>query len=335
MSKSKLIWSFAFILISIISLPIAYAQAFTGSRIFFILVNAAIIGIVLFILQAFLIPGKPDKEKVSAWVIILIASLLISWFYGTNGYIWEVGPLALIFNPVVIINTVIIGIVLYLLSGFLDLKKRLNTSEGQVGLTIIIFLISLIIAVKIGPKWLWHQDIVISLMGFLFYVDKDGYGGILNPFHPYYKLWIFISLFVVIAFFFNNFLLKANKEAKMNTALALILAGHMTYNGISPNNVITIAEVLFVLILQDSLKDSITNKWWRWIVAIFLIMWAGYAVSSATGYGGLSTTVLGKSPGVAGGIFYGIGWLIKAGFVLGGGVLAYWLIKKYMPGGTP
>ena len=124
MSKSKLIWSFAFILISIISLPIAYAQAFTGSRIFFILVNAAIIGIVLFILQAFLIPGKPDKEKVSAWVIILIASLLISWFYGTNGYIWEVGPLALIFNPVVIINTVIIGIVLYLLSGFLDLKKK-------------------------------------------------------------------------------------------------------------------------------------------------------------------------------------------------------------------
>ena len=73
MRKNNLIWSFALMLI--ISIPIAYAQesAFAGTRIFFILINAAVIGIVLFILQAFLIPGKPEKERVSVWVIVVLA----------------------------------------------------------------------------------------------------------------------------------------------------------------------------------------------------------------------------------------------------------------------
>ena len=77
MSKNKLMWNIVLFLIVIAALPIAYAQNFTGSRLFLILINAAIVGVVLFILQAFLIPKKEPKEQTAVWVAIIVGSLLI------------------------------------------------------------------------------------------------------------------------------------------------------------------------------------------------------------------------------------------------------------------
>ena len=230
MSKNKINWIIAIALIAVLALPVANAQvlsgitgALAGVNWYYLLVNAAVIFFVLFLLQAVLVPNKEGKEKTSMWVIMVIVSLLISWLYGQTGYIWKVGPLALIFNLYVIVNAAILGVIIYLISGFIDLKGKLKSPEGGIGFTLIIFFISLFIAVRIGPQWIWSNAMVKSLIDFMFYADPQGYGGILNPFSPYYKLWIFGSLFVVFSFFFNNFLLSGGKEnSKMSYALALI-----------------------------------------------------------------------------------------------------------------
>ena len=338
MSKNKLNWIIAMVLAAAVMIPVAHAQVlarFGIGNIQYLLVNAAVIFGVLFLLQAVLVPNKEGKEKTSMWIIMIVASLFVSWFYGSAGYVWQVGPLSLIFNLYVIVNAAIIGIILYLVSGFLDLKTKLKSPEGGIGFTLIIFFISLFIAVRIGPQWIWSNSMAKSLIDFLFFVDKDHYGGILNPYSPDYKLWIFASLFVVFSFFFNNFLLSGGKEnSKMSYALALILSGHMAYNGISTSWAINIAEILFILIFEKSLRESVKTPWLRWIVAIFLVMWAGYAISAATGVSSASSTILGGGS-VAGGVAFGIGWLFKAGFMLIAGAATFFAIGKLFPGGTP
>ena len=89
MSKNKLLWSIGLFLIIIISIPIAYAQTFFESPIFLILINSLIVGVILFVLQSFLIPQKNPKEQTAVWVAIIVGSLLIGWFFGSQGYIWK------------------------------------------------------------------------------------------------------------------------------------------------------------------------------------------------------------------------------------------------------
>jgi len=337
MSKNKFNWIIAMVLITTFVIPIANAQVLSRlgiGNIQFFLVNAAVIFGALFLLQAVLVPNKEGKEKTSMWIIMLVASLAVSWFYGSAGYVWKVGPLALIFNLYVIVNAAIIGIIIYLVSGFIDLKGKLKSPEGSIGLTLIIFIVSLFIAVRIGPQWIWSNAMVKSLIDFMFYVDKDGYGGILNPFGPRYKLWIFGSLFVVFSFFFNHFLMTGAENRKMSYALAFILSGHMAYNGISTSWAINIAEILFILIFEKGLRESIKTPWLRWIVAAFLVLWAGYAISAATGVSSASSTILGGGT-VVGGVAYGIGWIFKAIFLLLAGAGTFYAINKYFPGGTP
>ena len=71
-----------------LALPVVNAQVFGGSSLSFVILNAVVIGIVLFLLQAILVPNKEGKEKTSMWFIVIAASLLIAWVFGRNGYIW-------------------------------------------------------------------------------------------------------------------------------------------------------------------------------------------------------------------------------------------------------
>ena len=76
MSKNKLIWNIALFLIVVIGLPIAYAQAAGGGggfSLYYLIVNAAVVGLVLFVLQSFLVTQKNPKETTSVWSIVLIA----------------------------------------------------------------------------------------------------------------------------------------------------------------------------------------------------------------------------------------------------------------------
>ena len=99
MSKNKFSWIIAIALIAAFMIPTANAQvlsgitgSLSGVNWYYLLVNAAVIFFVLFLLQAVLVPNKEGKEKTSMWIIMLVASLGVSWFYGSAGYVWQTGP---------------------------------------------------------------------------------------------------------------------------------------------------------------------------------------------------------------------------------------------------
>ena len=278
MSKNKSAWGIALILISIISLPIAYAQVVpTGSKIYFILINAAIIFVLLFILQSFLIQGKSDKEKTSVWVIMILASLLLAYFFGQNGFLWE-GPLKWIFNVFILVNSAIIAAILYFVLGLLDVNKKLNSTEGKTGYGILIFLFSVMIAINIAPNmFLWQQEFVRSSFAFLFSPEK----GIL---HPKSGLLVFVTSFILISFFFNQFLLKQG-DKKLNYALALIFAVNLAIPPVNPiKDVVQMGEIIFILIVWETLKGTVPQDkpWAAFLLSILLVGWASAALTVNT-----------------------------------------------------
>ena len=76
--------------------------------------------------------------------------MLISWLYGTSGYIWKTGPLAQYLNKFILVNALIMGAVAYIGLGLLDTKDRFKSTQAQVGLGIIILVFSIMIAGRIG-----------------------------------------------------------------------------------------------------------------------------------------------------------------------------------------
>ena len=278
MSKNKLMWNIALILIALISLPIAYAQFIpSGSKLVFVLINAAVIFVVLFILQSFLIPQKANKEKTSVWVIILLASLLVAFLYGQNELLWK-GPLGAIFNIYVLVNSGIIAGVLYFALGLMKVNEKLKSAEGNAGYGILIFLFSVMITINIAPNmFLWKQEFVRTAFAFLFSAER----GILNPKSG---LLVFVTSFILISFFFTNFLLKQGNKT-LNYALALIFAVNLAMPPVNPiRDVIQMGEIMFILILQETLKTSVPNDkpWASFLLAILLVGWASAALTINT-----------------------------------------------------
>lgn len=306
MSKNKLIWTFALLLIVLISLPIAHAQAFTESRLFFILINSLIVGAVLFALQAWLIPQKETKEKTAVYVAIAVVSLLIGYFYGQSGFIWQ-GPLGVFFNFKVLVNAAIITIFLYFLFAYLEINKKLGleSPQGKTGYGILLFFIGALFAIHLGNQWIWEQGTIKLFFNYFFSPQE----GILHPNES--RLWIFLTTAILLSFFFNNYLI-AGQNNKLNIALALILAASLTRGGFGVNTVIIMGEVIFILIFQQALKKGGTGDVWSWILSFGLVGWASAAISASTPqYGG----VLGS---IFGGIYNTTGW---KGFATIGAVL--------------
>ena len=336
MRKNKLIWNIALFLIVGISLPIVHAQAFTQSSLFFIIVNSLIVGIVLFILQTFLIPKKEPKEQTAVWVAIIAGSLLIGFLFGRSGFIWLHPVFAKFFSIYVLVNAVVIGIVLYFLSGFLDINKKLGGSpEGKGGLGIIIFLIAALFAVQIGNKWIWQKAVVRQFIDYLF-----GSQGILNPAPPEYRLWAFITVATLLSFFFNGFLLKggAGGTNKVNYALAILIGSSVARAGISFASIVLLGEAIFTIVLAEALKGTapdVKGKSTNWILAAFLIGWASAAMTYGTEYQGWLAWIVGTPLWAMGLIQVGptgaaaqpsgtgwFGWIFK----MGGGALVIAII---------
>lgn len=308
MNKNKLLWSVVLILIAIISIPIVHAQFVpTGSRLFFILINAAIIAVVLFILQAFLIPGKADKEKTFVFIVIFIASLAIAFIFGQTGFIWKTGQLSRFFNIYVAVNAIIIGVLAYFILGFLDVGKKLVSPEGKKGYGILIFLGALMWAVGIqssyGNLFIWqaYREIVDFFIG-----PK----GVLNPFPPQYRLIVFAGAFFILSFFFNNYLITGATGAnqRINYGLALIMAVNLAAADVGLATIIQISELIFFLFLAKGLGDTVPGKKWgsNWFLSLVLIGWASAAAFYGTENQGLLATIMGV-PLVALGLLKGPG----------------------------
>lgn len=291
MSKNRLFWIVGMILI--IVLPIVHAQTISGSsQIILILINAAIVAVVLFILQAFMIPKADGKEKTAVWIGIIILSLFIAWYFGRTDFIWRSGPLASFFEIHVIVNALIIGIVLYFALGFMGVKEKLGKlPEAQTGYGILIFIGSLVWAIGIassyGKLYVWQAySYFIS-----YFIGPEG---ILNPYPPQYRLLVFAGSFTLLAFFFNNYLLENAKTPRVNYGLALILSMNMASSGVSVKSVIILGEIVFVLVLQRALLTTTKdNVWLSWFLAILLVGWASAAMTYDTQYQGFLGGIIG------------------------------------------
>ncbi len=281
-----MIWSVALFLIAVLALPIAFAQTFTGSRMYFVLVNAAIISVVLFILQSFLVPNKPDKEKVSMWLIVIIIALLISWFYGSTNYIWK-GPLAIFFSYYILVNSIIIAAALYFIFGLLKVNEKLGGSkEGQIGYGLLLFIISLLFAVKLGNQWIWSQPTISSLISYFF-----GEYGILTANQN--RIFIFIGTAVLFAVFFD-YVGLGKENRKLNYMLAIIFAANLV-SGPDPYQYEDIKPMIIIIgtwILGGNLSERFSGKFkteggfdigfiLAYIVALLLMLWAVSSVETA------------------------------------------------------
>ena len=87
---------------------------------------------------------------------------------------------------------------------------------------------------------------------------------------------------ILLAFFFNTWLIKDDKNKNINYALAVLMASTMARSGITMGSVMVIAELIFVLIMHQALKASFGEKykWAPWIVSVFLIAWASAALTA-------------------------------------------------------
>ena len=277
MSKNKLIWIFGLILTALLVMPIAYAQIVpSGSKIYFVLINAAIIFVVLFMLQAFLIRKQTDKETTSVWVIMIFASLLLAYFFGQNGFLWQ-GPLARFFSIFVLVNAVIIGAVLYFVLGFLLKDKVPKSPEGIGGYGILIFLVALVFAVQIGNQWIWSQPTIKELVNFFF-----GNEGILTTNKN--RIFIFIGSAALLTWFFNSVAL-GKENHKINYILAIVFAAHMA-TGPDPytmDNVKTLLLIVGTWVLGSNLSEKFTGKWKiaGYVIAFALVYWATSIVETA------------------------------------------------------
>ena len=284
MSKNKINWIIAMVLTAALALPAASAQGFSMfgygvANIKFFLVNAAVIFFVLFILQAFLVPGKEGKEKTSMWVIMLVAALLISYLYGGNGYIWETGFIGQFFATyvwyIVLGNAAIIALVLYFVLGLIKIK--VESPEGKIGYGLLLFVISSIFAVKLGNQWVWSQPTVATLIDYFF-----GQYGILTTNQN--RIFIFIGTSVLFAVFFD-YIGLGKENRKLNYMLAVIFAANLV-SGPNPYTYSDIKPMVLIIgtwILGGNLSDKFTGKWkiGGYAIAFLLMMWAVSSVETA------------------------------------------------------
>lgn len=330
MRKNKIMWNIALFLIIIIAIPIVYAQTFFDSPIFFVLINSLIVGVILFLLQSFLIPQKNPKEQTAVWVAIIAGSLVIGFLFGRTGFLWQHPVMAKFFSIYVLVNAAIIAIVIYFLMGLLDINKKLGSPEGKTGYGILIFLVALIFAVNIGNQWIWQKAVVQQFIDYLF-----GSQGILNPAPPEYRLWAFITISTLLAFFFNGFLLKggAGGTNKINYALAILIGTSVARAGISFASIVLLGEAIFTIVLAEALKGTapdVKGKSTNWILAAFLVGWASAAMTYGTEYQGWLAWIVGTPLWAMGLIQVGptgggaqpsgtgwLGWIFK----MGGGAL--------------
>jgi len=305
MSKNKFVFGIALFALVIAMLPIANAQilGLAAGNWLYILINAFIIGAVLFLLQSFIVQNKPPKEKAAVWMIIIVLSLFIAFQYGRTGFIWQTGPIASYLDMQIIGNTLIIGSVFYILFALIDRNgKILQSPQSKIGFGIMLFLIAIFIAVKLGPDtWVWEAKSMDTFIEFLF---NSNYG-ILNPDGG---LYVFLSSMTLFVFFFNGYLLPkgAGNTQIINYILAFLFASTMASYGASMNYVIALGQVVLFLVLLKALKDNGITNWWVYSgIALVLIGFATWAVrtgtcAAETCYGGIETVLFGVGSGGGG-----------------------------------
>ncbi len=336
--KSGLVQIISIAVLFLALIPVAYAGfddmvGFLGGWRYLV-VNAFIAFAVLFIVQAILMQGKGDKEKTVVWIFLIVISIAIGWYFGsTVGYIWQHPFIGKIFSIHVIVNAAIIGIIAYLIMPWL--KVNMDSQPGKIGLGIIVGIIGLVAAIKIGPHFIWELETVKMAIDFAF-----GEKGILTFNES--RIIIFTVMTVLLIFLFN--FLKVSEDNKtITTLLALVIAAGLARQGMTIDALVRIAQIILIITLGTKLKDvwggSNEHKMMTVLAYGTIAALIFYATSLiAPGYGWFGDEKTGKIAawiGLAGGLLGILGSLLKLGFITGIiFIILRWVRDKWKNKGT-
>ncbi|MBI2661522.1 hypothetical protein HYX09_04650, partial [Candidatus Woesearchaeota archaeon] len=296
----------------LLSVPSAYGQveslSFLGDWQWFA-VNAMIIFAALFVLQAVLMPGKPDKEKTVSWMMVLAASLVISWFVSSSGFIWEHPTIGRIFEPHMVVNTILITAFTYLALGLLKVGLP-QSGPGKVATWLMIGVISFMASVRIGESYVWQLETLQRFVQFLF-----GAQGILT-----FNENRIIVFAVATALFIWTFALLhvSDNQPKINYALALILGASLagSEDPVSINFLVMFGHVIGMIAIGKNLAQQATGgrmKFAAYAFAFLLLWWVINAAAPGYGIGGSFGTLFFEGKGVSEG---GLSGPIKLGVYL-------------------
>lgn len=269
----------------VLSLPVVQAAGidsalgFLGGARFFV-INVLIIFGILFVLQAYLVPGKMEKEKIVVWIFIGAITLFSSWFLGSN-YIWELPFLNRLLRFTTIVNTILLTVVLTVLVPLLKLKPEGGGGKGMWFLKIVV---ALIIALGIGDMYLWDVNAVRGLLGFLF-----GSEGILtlNPEQGNYRLIIFFVTALFLSWLFT-YLQISGETKSLGYILAFLISGTLTHQGMNLGLTIWIAQIISILIIGNRLRETWGGEGWSrtvfaYGIAAVIVVTASYAIAPNMG----------------------------------------------------
>lgn len=255
--------------------------AFLGNWQWFV-VNALIIFAILFVVQAALITEKIGKEKGVAWVLALAIALVASWFISSSGFIWQHPKLAPLFNLKVVVNTLVITLGVYVLLGLHPKFKMPDSTPGKIGMGILIGLIALMVALKIGDAYIWNVESIRAFIAYLF-----GPQGILTL--NQYRVAVFITSSAIFAWLFA-FLGVSKEQPAINYILAIILGASLASgpDPVTMEGIVTFGHIVGTIVLGKNLADQVSGKWKiaAYAGAFFLLWWAINATSPGHGLGG-------------------------------------------------
>lgn len=292
MKINKLFWIFG--LVFVISSASVFAFALSEiyrHPIFILIVNALVIGSILFMVQLFLIPNQDAKVKLVVWLATFGLTALIVWNFTPRGaaYFWEVGIIAKYLKLWLIVNTTIFSIGLYMVAGFLEVK--LETAPGRYGLILVTIVLGAMMANSLGDKPLWDTDNFIKIKNYLFSGEHeetmpDGtkvkVGGILtldktDVFES--RLFIFLISTILFVWFFNAYVGLGQQSSKLTYLMAFIIGANLAHKGATSGTIIGLAEAFAILIVGQQVSHGIAGpRLLSWLLSIVLVEWIFCAV---------------------------------------------------------
>lgn len=271
------------IVITLVLLTTSVYAATVGQTVGFLgiwkwfIVNAFLIFVILFILQATLVPEKLEKERAVMWVMMIGLSLGISWFISSSGYIWHHPKIGLVFNQWTPVNAAIITLVVIIVLPWVGVK--LEAPRANVGMWILVGVVATAISINLGSHYIWQEPAYQGIKDFLF-----GEKGVLtiDPSKNNYRLMVFITMSVVWAWLLST-LKVSEKTPKISYALAILIAAQMAHGGLALKNAVQLTQLAAIIILGNQLSKSWGAnepgmKFLAYAVIYGLVEWATWTV---------------------------------------------------------
>jgi len=170
-----------------------------------------------------------------------------------------------------IVNTVIIGIFLYIVLNVTGITFGENKSRTSkfIFVIVIIFLAGAL-AFKIGNQWIWQEGAFIQpLFRFLFSGEEPL--GILRP----TRILIFIGATLILSWLFVSTIKIGQGKNKIDIAIATLLSADMTHQGLTSNWLVTLGQIISIWLLYRQFKKE-GDAGWSWAAAVSsagLVVW--------------------------------------------------------------